>query len=126
MSFARFSSDFLVETFTLVDNLFINEYLPYCDEKQIKVYLYGLYLCSNPATDNSIDALCSRLDMKETEILSAYGYFEDMGLVQIISREPLEIKYLSLKNPCNRRKNTRARSGTTSTLIFNSCSPNAC
>ena len=90
MSFARFSSDFLVETFTLVDNLFINEYLPFCDEKQIKVYLYGLYLCANPATDNSIDALCSRLDMKETEILSAYGYFEDMGLVQIVSREPLE------------------------------------
>lgn len=97
MSFARFSSDFLVETFTLVDNLFINEYLPFCDEKQIKVYLYGLYLCANPATDNSIDALCSRLDMKETEILSAYGYFEDMGLVQIVSREPLEVKYLSLK-----------------------------
>ena len=46
MSFARFSSDFLVETFTLVDNLFINEYLPFCDEKQIKVYLYGLYLCA--------------------------------------------------------------------------------
>lgn len=97
MSFARFSSDFLVETFTLVDNLFINEYLPYCDEKQIKVYLYGLYLCANPSNDNSIDALCSRLNMKENEILSAYGYFEDMGLVQIISREPLEVKYLSLK-----------------------------
>lgn len=97
MSFAKFSSDFLMETFTLVDNLFINEYLPSCDEKQIKVYLYGLYLCSNPANDNSVDALCARLDMTESEILSTYSYFEDNGLVQIISREPLEIKYLSLK-----------------------------
>lgn len=97
MGFAKFSSDFLMETFTLVDNLFINEYLPSCDEKQIKVYLYGLYLCSNPANDNSIDALCARLDMTESEILSIYTYFEDNGLVKIISREPLEIKYLSLK-----------------------------
>ncbi len=97
MSFARFSSDFLMETFTLVDNLFINEHLPYCDEKQIKVYLYGLFLCSNPANDNSVDALCAKLDMTESAILSTYGYFEDMGLVRIISQKPLEVKYLSLK-----------------------------
>lgn len=97
MSFAKFSSDYLMETFTLVDNLFINEYLPSCDEKQIKVYLYGLYLCANPAKDNSIDALCARLDMTEAEIFSVYSFFEDNGLIQIISREPLEIKYLSLK-----------------------------
>ena len=97
MSFAKFSSNYLMETFTLVDNLFINEYLPSCDEKQIKVYLYGLYLCANPAKDNSIDALCARLDMTEAEIFSVYSFFEDNGLIQIISREPLEIKYLSLK-----------------------------
>ena len=97
MSFAKFSSDFLMETFTLVDNLFINEYLPECDEKQIKVYLYGLYLCANPQKDNQLDKLCSALDMSEKEIFAAYKFFEDMGLVQIVSKEPLEIKYLSLK-----------------------------
>ncbi len=97
MSFARFSSDFLMETFTLVDNLFINEHLPYCDEKQIKVYLYGLYLCSNPQNDNSMQSLCARLDMTQNDILSAYEYFEDMGLCQVINKEPLEVKYLSLK-----------------------------
>ncbi|MBO4554337.1 MAG: DnaD domain protein [Clostridia bacterium] len=97
MSFAKFSSDFLMETFTLVDNLFINEFLPECDEKQIKVYLYGLYLCANPAKDNSIDALCTHLNMSEKEIRSIYANFEDMGLCQIVSKEPLEVKYLSLK-----------------------------
>lgn len=97
MGFAKFSSDFLMETFTLVDNLFINEFLPECDEKQIKVYLFGLYLCSNPPKDNSVDALCSALNMSEKEILSCYKFFEDMGLVQIVSQEPLEVKYLSLK-----------------------------
>ncbi len=97
MSFVKFSSDFLMETFTLVDNLFINEYLPECDEKQIKVYLYGLYLCSNPPKDNTIDTLCSALNMSEKEIHSAYKAFEDMGLVQVVSQEPFEVKYLSLK-----------------------------
>ena len=97
MSFAKFSSDFLMETFTLVDNLFINEYLPECDEKQIKVYLYGLYLCSTPAADNTIDELCKHLNMSEKEIIAIYSFFEDMGLCQIISKEPLEVKYLSLK-----------------------------
>lgn len=97
LSFAKFSSDFLMETFTLVDNLFINEHLPYCDEKQIKVYLYGLYLCSNPAIDNSMQNICTRLDMSENDILSSLEYFEDMGLVQILTKHPLEVKYLSLK-----------------------------
>ena len=41
MSFCKFSSDYLMESFTLVDNLFMNEYLPYAEEGYIKVYLYG-------------------------------------------------------------------------------------
>ena len=98
VGFAKFQSDFLMETFTLVDNLFINEHLPYCDEKQIKVYLYGLYLCMTPQKENSVQELCARLDMTEAEIVSAYSYFEDMGLVQIVSKQPLEVQYLSLKH----------------------------
>ena len=98
VGFAKFQSDFLMETFTLVDNLFINEHLPYCDEKQIKVYLYGLYLCMTPQKENSVQELCARLDMTEADIISAYSYFEDMGLVQIVSKQPLEVQYLSLKH----------------------------
>lgn len=97
MSFVKFSSDFLLETFTLVDNLFVIEHLPYLDEKQIKVYIYGLYLCTSGEKENSLDALCSTLDMTEAEVVSAYGYFEDMGLCRILSRSPLEVAYLSLK-----------------------------
>ena len=52
---------------------------------------------ANPAKDNTLDALCANLNMSEKEILSAYSYFEDLGLCQIVSKEPLEVKYLSLK-----------------------------
>lgn len=97
MGLVKFSSDFLLDTFTLVDNLFITEHLPYLDEKQVKVYLYGLYLCTVPEKQNSLDALCAVLDMTEAEVLGAYGYFEDMGLCRIISKSPLEVSYLSIK-----------------------------
>lgn len=97
MGFAKFSSDFLIESFTLVDNLFINEHLPYCDEKQIKVYLYGLYMCTLPQKGNTTEAMCAALNLTETEIADIYRGFEDAGLCRLISTSPLEVSYLSLK-----------------------------
>ena len=74
MSFCKFSSDYLMESFTLVDNLFMNEYLPYAEEGYIKVYLYGLYLCTNPSgRDNSVESFAKVLDMAITvETLPQY------------------------------------------------------
>ena len=71
VSFARFSSDFLMETFTLVDNLFVHEHLPYLEEKQIKVYIYGLYLC-NSNGENTLENLCTVLDVTEDELTAIY------------------------------------------------------
>ena len=97
VSLAKFSSDFLIESFTLVDNLFINEHLPHCSEKQLKVYLYGLYMCSMPERLNSLDEMCATLDVGEAELISIYTDFEDAGLCRILNREPLEVAYCSLK-----------------------------
>ena len=97
LSLAKFTSDFLIESFTLVDNLFINEHLPHCTEKQLKVYLYGLYMCSMPERLNSLDEMCATLDVTEAELLSIYTDFEDAGLVRVVSKNPLEVAYCSLK-----------------------------
>ncbi|HRR89570.1 MAG TPA: DnaD domain protein [Eubacteriales bacterium] len=97
MSFIRFSNDYLIESFTLVDNLFINEYLPYADEKQIKAYIYGLYLCYRDGGDNTIENFSNALDIEIDELINIFTHFEDNGLVQIISKQPFEVKYLSLK-----------------------------
>ena len=97
MGFAHFSSDFLMETFTLVDNLFIVEHLPYANETEIKVYLYGLYLCMSPEKDVSLEKMANILNIELDDIIAAYSEFENQGLVQVISRQPLEVKYLSLK-----------------------------
>ena len=98
MSFCKFSSDYLMESFTLVDNLFMNEYLPYAEEGYSKVYLYGLYLCTNPSgRDNSLESFSKVLDMEEDKILSIFKYWQDEGLLEIISTNPLEVRYLSIK-----------------------------
>ena len=97
MSLAKFSSDFLIESFTLVDNLFINEHLPHCSEKKLKVYLYGLYMCSMPERMNSLDEMCATLGVTEAELLAIYTDFEDAGLCRVVSKNPLEVAYCSLK-----------------------------
>lgn len=85
-----------METYTLVDNLFVHEHLPYLEEKQIKVYIYGLFLC-NSCEDNSLENLCTVLDVTEDELTAIYKEFEDLGLVKVMNTAPLEVKYLSLK-----------------------------
>lgn len=98
MSICKFSSDYLIETFTLVDNLFINEYLPYATENQIKVYIYGLYLCSFPLErDNNLESFSKITNIPEDEIIETFAFWEETGLLQIISKTPFEVKYLCLK-----------------------------
>ncbi|MEG1613569.1 MAG: DnaD domain protein [Clostridia bacterium] len=98
MSFCKFSSDYLMESFTLVDNLFINEYLPYADEKFCKVYLYGLYLCNAPSSkDNSLEGFSKTLDIEEDQLVNIFNYWQDEGLLEVCSTNPLEVRYLSLK-----------------------------
>lgn len=97
MGFAKFSSDFLMESFTLVDNLFINEHLPYCDEKHVKAYVYGLYMCTLPQKDNSSEDMCAALGTTESELAAVFADFEDAGLCRVVSRQPLEVCFLSLK-----------------------------
>ena len=46
MSFTAFSGDFSSNMFTSVENKFITKYLPQADGDAVRVYLYGLYLCS--------------------------------------------------------------------------------
>lgn len=93
----KFSSDFLMDTFTLVDNKFIIEYLPYAKDLQIRVYLYGLYLCTNPAEPNTLEDMTRVLDLSEEEVLDVFSYWAECGLVKILSTSPLEVQYLSMK-----------------------------
>ena len=98
MAFARFSSDFLMNNYTLVDNLFITELLPSLDADEIKIYIYGQYLCMNQSKDNSLEEMGKALSVAPSKIVDTFQFFEDNGLVKIKSKMPLEVEYLCLKN----------------------------
>ena len=98
MALCSFSSKLAMDGFTVIDNAFLNEFLPGATGDDVKVYLYGLNLCSNPnLEDNSLDTICKVLALTEEQVLKAFSYWQEMGLVQLTSTNPLEIKFLPIR-----------------------------
>ena len=81
-----------------LSHTFLNEFLPQATGDDVKIYLYGLSLCTNPnIEDNSIDTMSKVLSISESDLKKSFSYWQDMGLVQIVSTKPLEIRFLPPK-----------------------------
>ena len=105
MAFCKFGSEFIANNKTEIDNIFINDYLPSAPEMCVKVYLYGLYLCSSGETvDNNLSSFAKHLNMEVEDVESAFYYWQEQGLVQVLSTRPIEIRYIPLKNIFNNTK----------------------
>jgi len=98
LALCSYSSKLAMDGYTVIDNTFLNEFLPQATGDCVKVYLYGLNLCSNPNTDdNSLDTMSKVLCLTEDDILKAFSYWQEMGLVQMVSTNPLEIRFLPVR-----------------------------
>lgn len=98
MALCSFSSKLVMDNYTVIDNTFLNEFLPSATGDAVKVYLYGLTLCTNPNTeDNNLDTICKVLSLTEDAVLDIFSYWQEMGLVQIVSAKPLEIRFLPVR-----------------------------
>ena len=98
MAFCYYSKEDEDKGFINVESSFIREYLDDCSGEQLKVYLFGLYLCSMPLSkDNSIEHMCDALSLSEEKVLSAFSYWEEKGLITIFSYDPLQVQYHSTK-----------------------------
>lgn len=104
MGFCSFSSETIIENKTTIDNIFINEFLPYAPDFCVKVYLYGLYKCSNSTTDNDIESFARVLKCSEEDIEQAFLYWQEQGLVQILKTCPFSVKYMPPKNCISNNK----------------------
>ena len=104
MGFCSFSSETIIDNKTTVDNVFINEFLPYAPDFCVKVYLYGLYKCSNSSSDNDIENFARVLKCSEEDIEQAYLYWQEQGLVQILKTCPFSVKYMPPKNCISNNK----------------------
>lgn len=81
----------------LLDKSFVVNYLPECSEKQLKVYLLGLTLCTLDE-ENDINFVCEALSMDESEVEDVFGQLADIGLVTITSFSPFSVKYKNIKS----------------------------
>lgn len=85
--------------YIMVENDFINSYMSEFSGNTVKVYLYGLYLCSMPLSkDNSLEHLMDSLSLSKEQVIESFNDLQEKGLVTIYSFDPLSIQYHSIKN----------------------------
>ncbi|MDR1940553.1 MAG: DnaD domain protein [Clostridiales bacterium] len=89
-----FSSDFIIDGVTVVDNLFIHEYLPEAKPVSVKVYIYGLYAANHGGIDG-VDELSRKLSLTIDETFEALQELELAGLISIVSKTPPSIRFLN-------------------------------
>lgn len=88
----RFSPEAIPLDSTAVDNIFLLEYMPHASGLQLQAYLLGLLQCRYPAYRDT--PLHELLGVSAEELLNAFAYWQQEGLLHICSAEPLEIEYL--------------------------------
>ncbi len=105
MAFCKYSIDMIANNTTVVDNIFINNYLPYADAEAVKVYLYGLYKCQDSnSADNTLEHFSKELHLSEEKILKNFEYWQEKGLVQILNVIPFEVRFLPISDVINNTK----------------------
>lgn len=105
MAFCKYSTEFVASSKTEVDNIFLNDFLPFADGQFVKVYLYGLYKCGDAsALDNTLESFAKHLNMSEEDVIGAFEYWQEQGLVQVLSTRPVEVRFIPLKNVLSANK----------------------
>ncbi len=106
MPFVRFSSEQSMQSSILLENIFIVEYMPFAPEGYTKIYLYGLSLaCNEGNSDNSPERIAKMLCTEPSEVMAAYEYWANEGLVRLIptSSYPI-VEYLPVRRSIDKVK----------------------
>ncbi len=106
MSFTAFSKDFTANMFTSVENQFITKYLPQANGDAVRVYLYGLYLCSCKV-ETDAESLAKLLKLPYSRLLEIFDFWEECDLVHVLSRAPLMVEYLPVNAAVGKPKPLR-------------------
>lgn len=97
MAFCKFSSSYQSRNQTVIDNVFITDFLPKAPDLCVKAYLLGLFKCNNADdNENTLEYFAKTLNVCEEDVVSLFRYWEDMGLVQVLSTNPIEIRFMPI------------------------------
>ena len=98
MAFCKFSTENNNASEVIIDSAFFVDYMPVAPEYCTKIYLYGLNKCyHNDETSNTIKDFANQLDMSEEDIKSAFYYWQQEGLVNVLNLNPIEVRYLPIR-----------------------------
>lgn len=96
MNLCSLSKDLSESKETKINNLFFIDYLPYANDKQIKVYLYGYY-CSENNLDINLEQFSKNINLSIDEIKESFSYWQKLNLVQITTIDDFNVIYLPIK-----------------------------
>ncbi|MBQ0017136.1 MAG: DnaD domain protein [Clostridiales bacterium] len=97
MAFCKFSIESATSSNTLVDNKFIEQYLPYAPDCCVKVYLLGLYRSTINGSDNTLENFAKTLNMTEEDVENCFLYLQEQGLCTLLNVKPFEVRFLPVK-----------------------------
>lgn len=97
MPLSSFSDNYAMYDVTPVENLFLLEYMPYAPGDYVRVYLYGLMQCRHPSESASLESLARTLRLREEQVLEAFRYWEQKGLVVGVSDQPPTFQYVNVR-----------------------------
>lgn len=118
MASIRLSQD-CSNSYTLVPNLFINQYMPQANGEFVKVYLYLLKSMTSTSADFSISAIADTLNHTENDILRALSYWEREGLLQLTYDANNQLTGIEMKSlqPSNAVQAMDTQSGNRNTSV---------
>ena len=101
MAFCDKEKQLVSDGYTVIDNKFFLNYLPDPPEKCVAVYLLGLALSNSYGDDNSIDAIAQKLNITPDDVMTAYQYWDELGLVTVSYDAPQHVTYNAIKDSTN-------------------------
>lgn len=105
MAFCDYSSEKRVKETIQIENLFFSEFLPAAKPEYIKVYMYGLFLCQmGESSFNTLEKFSEVLKMSKEDVLGSFMYWQEQGLVKVVSLDEFLIKYLPIRRNSSREK----------------------
>ncbi len=96
MAFCCKDKQLVSDSYTVLENKFILNYMPEAPEGVVRVYLLGLALCDQHDNVNTVAHIAQKLGLTESDVVAAYDYWEELGLVQVIASNPPQVVYLPI------------------------------
>ena len=90
-----FSKELSASGITSVENTFILEYLPVASGNDVKVYLYGLFLCQNNKYDVPLEEMAKSLNLTVEEVKNSFLFWQEYDLVSV-TEDPFAVIYQPL------------------------------